>query len=429
MMDCLTRPSLAWCLTLPLFLSPAALSAQTVVDLPRRDQPVMVEAQDLYSVGSLAGEEWETFSMVSGVAFDGAGNLYILDTQNYRVVKVDHEGNFLSEMGRGGDGPGEFGMPLAFSVTQDGEVRVYDLGKQGFALFNPDGSFKTTVPMGGEGMFMPTGRLLPHPDGGVISGGAGGMRISMGGGPGEDPTTRQLQLFEMGDEVEVTTIYEGWNPAIASGPSRAQTTSTGDFQLSAPPMRAFDPDLMTGILPDGRVALVDSTTYEVKIVELNRGVTMRFRRPIEPRPVTRRDQEEERDRQLEEMAQREASGGAGSFYVMGGGGGGESQRISSPSITTMLEERIQNMEFGEEMPVIGGLWADWEGHIWLGRLGRRVGEEGPVDLITSEGQYLGTMEAEEFQMPDAFGPNGLAAWIETDEFDVPTIMVRRLIIR
>ena len=29
-------------------------------------------------------------------------------------------------------------------------------------------------------------------------------------------------------------------------------------------------------------------------------------------------------------------------------------------------------------------------------------------------------------MPDAFGPNGLAAFIELDEFDVATVVVRRL---
>jgi len=329
-------------------------------------------------------------------------------------------------MGRGGDGPGEFGMPLAISVTTEGEVRVFDLGKQGFAVFNPDGSFKNTVPMGGGGMFVPTGNLLSHPGGGMVSGGAGRMRISIGSDAGEGPSTRNINLFELGEEVEMTSIYEGWNPATVGGSGRAQTTATGDFQLSAPPMRAFDPDLMVGVLPDGKIALVDSTTYEVKIFQPGEEVRQRLRRPLSPRPVTRRDQEAEKDRQLEEMARRESSGGAGTFYVMGSDGGGGSRRISSPSITAMMEDRIQNMEFGEEMPVIGGLWADWDGHLWLGRLGRRVGDAGPIDILSATGDYLGTLAPEEFKMPDAFGPNGLAAYIETDELDVPRVVVRRI---
>lgn len=434
-MHCFRRFALALIMILPVGILPGALSAQAIIDLPDRDRPLTVEVQDLYSVGSMAGDDWEMFSRVTGVAFDGTGNLYILDADNYRVVKVDPRGGLLTEMGRGGEGPGEFGMPLAFSVTHQGEVRVFDLGKQGFTLFNPDGSFKTTVPMGGGGgMFVPTGGLLPHPGGGMVSGGAGGMRVSIGSGGGQvDANVRRVNLFELKSEVEMTTVYEGWNPAAVNASGRVQTTSTGTFQISAPPMRAFDPELMTGILPDGRIAIVDSTSYEVKILELGQGVVQRFRRPIYPRAVTRRDREAEKDRQLEEMAQRSASGGVGgTFVVMSGsssGGGATSGRISVPDISAMMEDRIQSMEFGGEIPVIAGLSADWVGHLWLERTGSRVGEEGPIDVLSGEGSYLGTLAPGEFQIPDAFGPDGLAAYIETDEMDVPRVVVKRLILR
>ncbi len=42
----------------------------------------------------------------------------------------------------------------------------------------------------------------------------------------------------------------------------------------------------------------------------------------------------------------------------------------------------------------------------------RVGEKGPVDLITQEGVYLGTLSPGEGRIPDAFGPGGLAAFVE-----------------
>jgi hypothetical protein len=412
---------------------PRALSAQAIIDLPDRDRPLAVEAQDLYSVGSMAGDDWEMFSRVTGVAFDGTGNLYILDADNYRVVKVDPQGGLLAEMGRGGEGPGEFGMPLAFSVTHQGEVRVFDLGKQGFTLFNPDGSFKTTVPMAGDGMFMPPGGLLSHPGGGMGSGGAGGMRISIGSGGGGADDFRRLTLFELKDEVEETSLYEGWNPASVNSSGRVESINTGSFQMSAPPMRAFDPELMAGILPDGRIALVDSTNYEVKLLELGQGVVQRIMRPISPRAVTRRDQEAEKDRQLAEMAERSASGGgSGTFVVMGGssgGGGASSGRVSVPDISAMMEDRIESMEFGDEIPVLVGLVADWAGHLWVKRTGAGVGEEGPIDVLSGEGDYLGTLAPGAFVIPDAFGPDGLVAYIETDEMDVPRIVVKRLSIR
>ena len=39
---------------------------------------------------------------------------------------------------------------------------------------------------------------------------------------------------------------------------------------------------------------------------------------------------------------------------------------------------------------------------------------------------LGSVAPEGFRIPDAFGPNGLTAFIETDEMDVPRVVVRRL---
>jgi hypothetical protein len=183
--------------------------------------------------------------------------------------------------------------------------------------------------------------------------------------------------------------------------------------------------LPTGVLPDGRVALVDSTTYEVKLIEVERGVVQRLRRPIAPRSVTRRDQEDERARQLEEVAQRAASGGGATIYSTGGEGGG-SRRISSSAITTLLEDRIQSMEFGEEIPVVSGLAADWAGRIWLERAGARVGEEGPIDVLSGEGAYLGSLAPGQFRIPSAFGPGDLAAWVEKDEMDVPRVVVKRL---
>ena len=93
--------------------------------------------EEIFSVGSMAGEEWETFARVEGVAFDAEGNLYILDAQNSRVVKVGPQGQFITTFGRSGEGPGEFTRPLAFSVTRSGEVRVFDLGHQGFTGVQP----------------------------------------------------------------------------------------------------------------------------------------------------------------------------------------------------------------------------------------------------------------------------------------------------
>jgi len=403
-------------------LAPSQLAhAQDRVELPGEDRPLGMDVHELYSVGSITGEEWQTFARLTGVAFDEEGNLYLLDADNFRVVKVDPDGGLVAEMGGEGEGPGEFGMPFALSVTKGGEVRVFDFGYGGFAIFNSDGTYKTSVPMADGMMIFPTGALLSHPEGGVLSAGGGGMSIRRGPDGGmEFPTTRPVNLFFFGDEVEVNPVYEGWNPATADGAPNVQSSSGGGIQIQAPPIRAFDPEIMAGILPDGRIAVVDSTTYELKLLELGGGVQQVFQRPQSPREVTRRDREAEKERRLEEMA---SSGGP---RIMMRTDDGTTSRIANSQARTMMESRLESMEFAGEMPVVVGMAVDWAGRIWVERNGDRVGEEGPIDLVSHDGTYLGTLAPGEIRIPDAFGPNGLAAFIELDELDVPRVVVRKL---
>ncbi len=43
-----------------------------------------------------------------------------------------------------------------------------------------------------------------------------------------------------------------------------------------------------------------------------------------------------------------------------------------------------------------------------------------------DGRYLGTFPPGSTAMPSAFGPDGLVAFVETDDLDVPYVAVRRL---
>ena len=56
-------------------------------------------------------------------------------------------------------------------------------------------------------------------------------------------------------------------------------------------------------------------------------------------------------------------------------------------------------------------------------------EPGPIDVVSPDGRYMGTLQtgtAALPDMPDAFGPDGLVAFLDEDAFEVPVIAVRRL---
>lgn len=79
-----------------------------------------------------------------------------------------------------------------------------------------------------------------------------------------------------------------------------------------------------------------------------------------------------------------------------------------------------------EIPVLRGLAATWGGRIWVQRRGELPESDGPIDVVTVAGEYVGTYRTGATKMPDAFGPDGLAAFIEFGEMDVPRVVVRRL---
>jgi hypothetical protein len=80
--------------------------------------------------------------------------------------------------------------------------------------------------------------------------------------------------------------------------------------------------------------------------------------------------------------------------------------------------------FADAIPVIAGLGVDWDNRIWVER-SARPGEDGPIDVVDAEQRYYGSIPADGPRLPAAFGPNGLVAYIERDELDVPSVRVMR----
>ena len=90
-------------------------------------------------------------------------------------------------------------------------------------------------------------------------------------------------------------------------------------------------------------------------------------------------------------------------------------------------EGVEERTFADEVPVLYGLKVDWEDRIWVRRRGLTSQDDGPTDIMTPDGDYIGTLPPDGLRTPDAFGPDGLLAYIESDEMDVPTVRVARLV--
>ena len=385
-------------LSITVLAAPAGpLAAQEVVELPAEDRPLDAGFEEIYRLGSLDGGDWDTFGAVAGVGFDGAGNLYILDTRAVRIYVVDLQANLMRQFIGEGEGPGEFGgnyaAALEFAVMRDGRVTVYDVGRMGFALFAADGEFERTIPLGGPQTHTPMIggiQAFPGMDRVLATTEVGYLRRTA---PSPDdeapaPSFRYVLSYDLsGDQVGIDSVVAGWR-------------APGDPE-------AFRPRLAAAVLPSKAVVYTDSSAYAIKIAVPGGRVTRILTRPFQPSPVTDRMKAAEIERRLEGL----------------GDGGGDPMR------QRMIEFRrgqIEAMELFHEIPVVLSLKTSWEGTIWVLHRGDEGTEGNPIDLISSDGRYVGTFAPGSTAMPSAFGPDGLAAFVETDDLDVPYVVVRRL---
>ena len=91
----------------------------------------------------------------AGVTVDGAGNVYIADTENHRIQKFDSNGVFLDQWGSLGSGNGQFNRPFQTVVDYAGNVYVIDHYNHRMQKFNGDGDYlgQSGSPGGGSDQF------------------------------------------------------------------------------------------------------------------------------------------------------------------------------------------------------------------------------------------------------------------------------------
>lgn len=405
-----------------------------------QDRPLSADFPEVYRAGGMNAPEWGYFESSSHAGFDADGNLYVLDASAGRVVVLDSEGRLAHIVGRQGQGPGEFNRPVDLAVWRDGRFAVLDLGHTAYQVFTSDGALDSFVRIGtsqGPAAMFGAMRTEIRPDPGGTALIAQGTPLAMsrmgsllgqmmgGGQPSDDSGVDDRGLERLGLDGEVmsaTPVLQGWRAPGDESDAELTREDLMDFSAIAGMIGEqpfFEPGFHWDVLPDGTIAYSDSSTYKVKLAEPEGPMIDVLGRPIFPETVTPRIREgavADAMRELEEQSndpQMEAMAGLAAAML--------------PGMMATMREAIEDRDFFDVVPVVRGVRATWDGGLWIQRRGEDPwDDDGPIDVFDADREYVGTFAAAALAMPAAFGPDGLVLYWETDELDVPTIVVKRL---
>ena len=107
--------------------------------------PREVVLQELWRLGGDAADARQMFGVISDICIDDEGRLYVVDEQLSRVAVFSPDGRFIREIGREGDGPGEFRRPRRVFLSPDDEVCVVSSSRGVVHVFAPDGTRSATL--------------------------------------------------------------------------------------------------------------------------------------------------------------------------------------------------------------------------------------------------------------------------------------------
>ena len=390
----LRRIVLAATLTVGLGACEDAYRADSLQD---SDRLITLATDTVYHIGIITQDEHD-FVWISSVGFDASGRLHVLDTDAHEVTSWDGDGRMIRRFGSRGDGPGEFQTPRGAYVFRDGTVAVLDIGHRALVTFDSAGrhagNIRLARPVPGNRAVALEGMRLVGPHEPWMTSGSTTDN--------ERPVYRfSLETDSLGSEL----LFVAWR-------------STEDDM-------SFVPSLRHAALPDGRIVAADSAVgYRIDVISTEGAIDGTLERSVAPWPVSEEMMKAERERLVADLpGERGVARGLEEMQASMG------IRLPEVDLSQVLEDsraRIAERRFASHVPVIDRLRADWDGRIWVVRSDSTGGGDGPIDLITVDGGYLGTWHPGDLGLPLAFGPDGLMAYRRTDEFGRQSILVVRL---
>ncbi|MEO8201825.1 MAG: 6-bladed beta-propeller [Gemmatimonadota bacterium] len=327
-----------------------------IIDVASADQPLPWSFTEVRRLGG-ADSGPGAFTEANGytVATDAMGLIYVLDPLASQVQVFDTTGHAVRSMGRKGGGPGEFQWPASVTVRPNGEVNVFDIGKQSLVRFAADGSMLPQLSLQPYGF--PASQLRLTGDTLIM--------VVPRQTDNEKYRVMRLRMVSPRDSIEIARDS-------APTPGLVMFSCVG-MNIPAP----FSSDLAWGSL-GSRVAVTRRVPYVVDVYDQGRLVSS-VRRNLPTITAT-----------TEHVSRLYPDGMKVKF-----GNGGE--------CTITSREILEKLGAGGQVPLIKGIAFGADSTLWVERY-TFADEEPSVDVFGSAGRYLGTLDGKSLPLGFA-GPD------------------------
>jgi DNA-binding CsgD family transcriptional regulator/sugar lactone lactonase YvrE len=148
-------------------------------------------------------------NMPQGLAVDSAGNVYIADTLNNRVRRVDAEGTITTVAGAGEI---KLNLPTGLAIGFSDTLFIADTGNNVIRQLGPEGTMHTVAGTGEAGYRGEAGRALDavlHAPGGLAFDGEGNLYVA-------DTLNQRVRRIDVNDQI-VTVAGTGASGYLGDG--------------------------------------------------------------------------------------------------------------------------------------------------------------------------------------------------------------------
>ncbi|MDH5202882.1 MAG: 6-bladed beta-propeller [Nitrospirota bacterium] len=212
------------------------------------------------SIGDVEGKEEQMFKNIFDVAVDENENIYILDLNQRQIRVFDKKGKYLRNVGKLGQGPGEFQYPRQIIISPNQEFVICDPIVRRLFFFSLDGVFRKDTPTWTKGRLL---RVMLDSKGKII---------------GEVPLVGEKQGFSLrkfGPDFE--ELY---------------TIATRERE-KIPILESLAPSIVWCLSESDEIIWGDSEKYEINIQDRNGNLVKKIIKEYEPVRVIEEEHNEQ----------------------------------------------------------------------------------------------------------------------------------------